>query len=341
MYRASVVILNWNGIGFLRQYLPLLVEHTTYNDVELVVADNNSSDGSQEYIKNAFPTVRLIEFAQNHGFAGGYNLALNQIEAKYFILLNSDVEVTKGWIEPLLDFLDKNDDVAAVMPKIHSVHDKSLFEYAGAAGGYIDMFGYPFCRGRVFDHLEKDNGQYDDVAEVFWATGACLTIRSEVYKALGGLDEHFFAHMEEIDLCWRVQWDGYRIFCVPQSVIYHYGGGALPKESPKKIFLNFRNSLYMLVKNLTLAYLPLIIFCRLFFDAVAGLQFLLKKKPDFAWAVVKAWFSFIVKIPFYLNYRRKSHKTRVSKKWDKLVFHKSVVCSYFVLKKQTFTEIIK
>ena len=192
MYRASVVILNWNGIGFLRQYLPLLVEHTTYNDVELVVADNNSTDGSQEYIKQSFSTIRLIEFYENHGFAGGYNLAFNEIDAKYYILLNSDVEVTKGWIEPLLDFLDKNDDVAAVMPKVHSVHDKSLFEYAGAAGGYIDMFGYPFCRGRVFDHLEKDNGQYDDVAEVFWATGACLTIRSEVYKAVGGLDKRFF-----------------------------------------------------------------------------------------------------------------------------------------------------
>ena len=249
--KTAVVILNWNTEGFLKEFLPGLL-HSVKNveGAELIVADNASTDGSMTVMKECFPTVRTIELEKNFGFTGGYNKAFDQIDSEYFLLINSDIEVTDGWLEPLVQWMDNHPECGACAPKLHSWQEREKFEYAGAAGGYIDRFGYPFCRGRVMKRLETDCGQYDSPADVFWATGACLMVRSSLYRKLGGLDERFFAHMEEIDLCWRMQLEGYKITVVPQSVVYHVGGGTLPASSPFKLFLNYRNNLMMLENNL-------------------------------------------------------------------------------------------
>lgn len=249
--KTAVVILNWNTEGFLKEFLPGLL-HSVKNveGAEVIVADNASTDGSMTVMKECFPTVRTIELEKNFGFTGGYNKAFDQIDSEYFLLINSDIEVTDGWLEPLVLWMDNHPECGACAPKLHSWQEREKFEYAGAAGGYIDMFGYPFCRGRVMKRLETDSGQYDSPADVFWATGACLMVRSSLYRKLGGLDERFFAHMEEIDLCWRMQLEGYKITVVPQSVVYHVGGGTLPASSPFKLFLNYRNNLMMLENNL-------------------------------------------------------------------------------------------
>ena len=249
--KTAVVILNWNTEGFLKEFLPGLL-HSVKNveGAEVIVADNASTDGSMTVMKEYFPTVRTIELEKNFGFTGGYNKAFDQIDSEYFLLINSDIEVTDGWLEPLVQWMDNHPECGACAPKLHSWQEREKFEYAGAAGGYIDRFGYPFCRGRVMKRLETDCGQYDSPADVFWATGACLMVRSSLYRKLGGLDERFFAHMEEIDLCWRMQLEGYRITVVPQSVVYHVGGGTLPASSPFKLFLNYRNNLMMLENNL-------------------------------------------------------------------------------------------
>ena len=249
--KTAVVILNWNTEGFLKEFLPGLL-HSVKNveGAEVIVADNASTDGSMTVMKECFPTVRTIELEKNFGFTGGYNKAFDQIDSEYFLLINSDIEVTDGWLEPLVQWMDNHPECGACAPKLHSWQEREKFEYAGAAGGYIDRFGYPFCRGRVMKRLETDCGQYDSPADVFWATGACLMVRSSLYRKLGGLDERFFAHMEEIDLCWRMQLEGYRITVVPQSVVYHVGGGTLPASSPFKLFLNYRNNLMMLENNL-------------------------------------------------------------------------------------------
>ena len=249
--KTAVVILNWNTEGFLKEFLPGLL-HSVKNveGAEVIVADNASTDGSMTVMKECFPTVRTIELEKNFGFTGGYNKAFDQIDSEYFLLINSDIEVTDGWLEPLVQWMDNHPECGACAPKLHSWQEREKFEYAGAAGGYIDRFGYPFCRGRVMKRLETDCGQYDSPADVFWATGACLMVRSSLYRKLGGLDERFFAHMEEIDLCWRMQLEGYKITVVPQSVVYHVGGGTLPASSPFKLFLNYRNNLMMLENNL-------------------------------------------------------------------------------------------
>ena len=249
--KTAVVILNWNTEGFLKEFLPGLL-HSVKNveGAEVIVADNASTDGSMTVMKECFPTVRTIELEKNFGFTGGYNKAFYQIDSEYFLLINSDIEVTDGWLEPLVQWMDNHPECGACAPKLHSWQEREKFEYAGAAGGYIDRFGYPFCRGRVMKRLETDCGQYDSPADVFWATGACLMVRSSLYRKLGGLDERFFAHMEEIDLCWRMQLEGYKITVVPQSVVYHVGGGTLPASSPFKLFLNYRNNLMMLENNL-------------------------------------------------------------------------------------------
>lgn len=249
--KTAVVILNWNTEGFLKEFLPGLL-HSVKNveGAEVIVADNASTDGSMTVMKECFPTVRTIELEKNFGFTGGYNKAFDQIDSEYFLLINSDIEVTDGWLEPLVQWMDNHPECGACAPKLHSWQERENFEYAGAAGGYIDRFGYPFCRGRVMKRLETDCGQYDSPADVFWATGACLMVRSSLYRKLGGLDERFFAHMEEIDLCWRMQLEGYKITVVPQSVVYHVGGGTLPASSPFKLFLNYRNNLMMLENNL-------------------------------------------------------------------------------------------
>ena len=249
--KTAVVILNWNTEGFLREFLPGLIHSVAkVEGAEVIVADNASTDGSMDVMKNEFPQVKTLLFEKNYGFTGGYNKAFSQIESDYFVLINSDIEVTEDWLKPLVEWMDSHPECGACAPKLHSWQERNMFEYAGAAGGYLDRFGYPFCRGRILKRLEKDNGQYDSPADVLWATGACLMVRSSVYRKLGGLDERFFAHMEEIDLCWRMQLEGYKVTVVPESVVYHVGGGTLPATSPFKLFLNYRNNLLMLDNNL-------------------------------------------------------------------------------------------
>ena len=263
--KTAVVILNWNTEGFLKDFLPGLISSVGKVDgAEVVVADNASTDGSTEVMRTQFPEVKTIEFDKNHGFTGGYNKAFEALYGtaespkddapEYFLLINSDIEVSEGWLQPLVDWMDSHPDCGACAPKLHSWQDKDKFEYAGAAGGYIDRFGYPFCRGRILSRLEQDKGQYDSPADVLWATGACLLVRSCVYAKLGGLDDRFFAHMEEIDLCWRMQLEGWKVTVIPESVVYHVGGGTLPATSPFKTFLNFRNNLLMLENNLARTY---------------------------------------------------------------------------------------
>lgn len=253
--KTAVVILNWNTKGFLEKFLPGLISSVSeLPDTEVIVADNASTDGSLELMKEMFPEIRTIVFDRNYGFTGGYNKAFESVDSEYFVLINSDIEVPAGWLKPLADWMDSHPECGACAPKLHSWQERDKFEYAGAAGGYLDRFGYPLCRGRVMGRLETDHGQYDKPKDVFWATGACLMVRSSVYKALGGLDERFFAHMEEIDLCWRMQLQGWRVTVVPDSVVYHVGGGTLPATSPFKLFLNYRNNLLMLANNLASTY---------------------------------------------------------------------------------------
>ena len=275
---TAIVILNWNGAQMLRRFLPSVVAHTPAGSARVIVADNGSTDDSLAVLAAEFPAVEVIALDQNYGFAEGYNQALRRVGEGYdsYLLLNSDVEVPEGWLQPMLDYMENHPDVAACQPKLRAHHTPTHFEYAGAAGGYIDSLGYPFCRGRIFDTVEADGGQYDQVADIFWATGAALLIRSAVYWEVGGLDGRFFAHQEEIDLCWRVRSRAYRIVCVPQSVVYHLGGGTLPKENPRKTFLNFRNNLLLLYKNLPQRRLRTVFFLRFWLDALASLVFLLK-----------------------------------------------------------------
>lgn len=246
----AVVILNWNGLGMLQTYLPTLIARTTCPGAFIVVADNGSTDGSVAWLQTNYPAIRTLRFDQNYGFTGGYNRALREIDADYYVLLNSDIEVGEKWLEPLAGFMEEHPEVGICQPKVLSIAERDRFEYAGAAGGFIDYLGYPFCRGRILSKLEKDQGQYDEAVECFWATGACMMVRSALYHHLGGLDELFFAHMEEIDFCWRAKMLGYQVWCVPASTVWHVGGGTLPNNSPRKLYFNYRNNLLMLRKNL-------------------------------------------------------------------------------------------
>lgn len=284
--KVAIVILNWNGRNMLRRFLPSVLSHS--DGATVVVADNASTDDSIELMEKEFPGVRLIKLDSNYGFAEGYNLALRQVDADYYLLLNSDVEVGERWLEPLVAFLDEHPDYCACQPKLRSYYLRDEFEYAGASGGYIDKYGYPFCRGRLFSTVEKDKGQYDKTADVFWATGACMMIRSTDYWNAGGLDARFFAHCEEIDLCWRLRLMDRRIACVPQSVVYHVGGGTLPKSNPMKTYLNFRNNLTMLYKNLDEQSLARVMRVRRVLDYVAALQMLLTGKLGEFSAVIRA-----------------------------------------------------
>ena len=288
MKKISVVILNWNGIGMLQKFLPSVVKYSQGKDVEICVADNASTDGSVAYLEANFPDVRLIVLDKNYGFAEGYNRAFQHVEAEYVVLLNSDVEVTPHWLDSLVDYMDAHPEVAACQPKIRSERNKDSFEYAGAAGGYLDKYGYPFCRGRIFEVVEKDQGQYDTIQPIFWATGAALFIRLKDYREVGGLDGRFFAHMEEIDLCWRLRSRGRGIVCIPRSMVYHVGAATLKKENPRKTFLNFRNNLLMLYKNLPEKDLKSVMFVRGVLDRVAAVVFLLKGEKEAAKAVLQA-----------------------------------------------------
>lgn len=283
---TSVIILNWNGAQMLRTYLPSVIEHTSLPDSEIIVADNGSTDDSLDILAKEFPSVRAIVLDRNYGFAEGYNRAIAQVDSTYVVLLNSDVEVTEGWLTPLLGYLDAHPGVAAVQPKIRSWNNKDFFEHAGAAGGFLTWLGYPYCRGRKFGKVERDNGQYDTVAEIDWTTGAAMCVRRDTYEACGGLDPAFFAHMEEIDLCWRMRNKGWKLACVPQSVVFHLGGGALSYDNPRKTFLNFRNNLLMIYKNRRF---PWIVLClRFFLDYAAAAMFLVTGKRGSAKAVIDA-----------------------------------------------------
>jgi len=322
--KTAVVVLNWNGKAWLEKFLPNLVNHSQVATV--FVADNASTDDSVDYVKINFPTVKIIVNASNGGYAKGYNDVLKQIDAEYFVLINSDIEVTAGWLSPIISLMDSDKQIASCQPKILNYNSKTKFEYAGASGGFIDNLGYPFCRGRIFDDLEQDKGQYNDAVEVFWATGACLFVRSTHFWELGGLDEDFFAHQEEIDLCWRLKNKGYKIMVQPKSVVYHVGGGTLNTGSPFKTHLNFRNNLFMLFKNLPISSLFTTIPMRLVLDGVAALTFLNKEKGlEHVLAIAKAHFSFYFAIPNLIAKRQKiSQKNSLVGKmnWSILVKNK-------------------
>ena len=289
--KIAVVILNWNGVSWLEKFLGNTIRYS--QEATIYIIDNNSTDNSIQYIKHNFPKVKVIQLEKNYGYAKGYNLALNQITANYYILLNSDIEVTKNWISPIIELMHSDESISACQPKILDFNNKNKFEYAGASGGMIDFLGYPFCRGRIFDDIEDDINQYDDKREIFWATGACLFIKANHFKKVNGFDSDFFAHQEEIDLCWRLKNIGYKIMVEPKSVVYHVGGGTLNHSSPYKTYLNFRNNLFMLFKNLPFQSLFIIIFFRLILDAIAAVTFLNKQQGfSHIFAIIKAHFSF-------------------------------------------------
>jgi GT2 family glycosyltransferase len=292
MPAIAVAILNWNGKSFLERFLPPLLAQTSRPDVSFVVIDNGSTDGSAAFLRAHFPAVTLICLDKNYGFTGGYNRGLQQVEADYYVLLNSDVEVTENWLQPLLDLMEEDTGVGACMPKISAYGSSGFFEYAGAAGGFIDKYGYPFCRGRILSHIESDTGQYDKRCAVFWATGACMMVRAALYRRLGGFDALFFAHMEEIDLCWRMQAAGYKIMCEPQSIVFHVGGGTLPNNHPQKIYLNHRNNLYLLYKNLPPKKRTAILTVRMALDGLSAMTYLWKGKYSFFMAVWRAHLHF-------------------------------------------------
>lgn len=340
MKKTSVVILNWNGAELLQKFLPTVLKHTQSEDCEVVVADNASSDNSVEVMKQQFPYVKLILLDKNYGFAEGYNRALQQVDSKYVVLLNSDVETSNNWLNPLIDHLERNRNTAAVQPKILSYNNKSMFEYAGAAGGFIDRYGYPFCRGRILHKLEEDKGQYDKPIEIFWATGACLCMRRDDYIKAGGLDAKFFAHMEEIDLCWRLLSRGKKIFCLPQSKVYHVGGASLDSESPRKVHLNFRNNLLMIYKNATLAKLIEILLMRIVLDTAAAAHFLVQGKWKHAKAVGDAYSDFIKMSPSFKHKRKNNLKKTVQRNIPQL-YQGSMLFDFYFRRRRKYSEIKK
>jgi GT2 family glycosyltransferase len=328
--KIAVVILNWNGAKLLEQFLPSIIQYSS--EATIYVADNASTDDSEAFVQEHFPSIKIIKNTGNHGFAKGYNEALKQIDAEIYALVNSDIEVTANWLQPIIETFEIEKQTSIIQPKILDFKNKEYFEYAGAAGGFIDKFGFPYCRGRIFDTLEKDNGQYNDNCEIFWASGACFFIRSEIYHELEGFDESFFAHQEEIDLCWRAINDGHTIKYNSQSVVYHVGGATLKQGNPKKTYLNFRNSLLMLVKNLPKKGLFFVIFFRMILDGIAGVRFLTQGKFKHALAILHAHFSFYCVSLIYLkkrkHFQRKQYYTV-----------KSIVFIYYVKKLTFFKEI--
>ena len=338
--RTAVVILNWNGEKFLNQFLPVLLRNTQLPGVDIYVADNASTDNSLSLIEEQFPTVKTLLLDKNYGFAGGYNKALAQINADYFVLLNSDVEVSENWLQPLLNYMNENADVAACQPKIKSFYNRDYFEHAGASGGFIDYLGFPFCRGRVVGTAEMDRGQYDTVIDVFWATGACLLIRSELYNQVGGLDDEFFAHMEEIDLCWRLKGQGFRIVCIPQSEVYHVGGGTLQVEHPHKTYLNFRNNLLMLYKNLPQKSLSNIMRWRMLFDYAAAFQLFVTGKPQNAKSVLEARKDFKKMLPGFVDKRIENLSSATRTDFPEML-RKSIVIEYYLKGNKTYSKLIK
>ncbi|WP_153799919.1 glycosyltransferase family 2 protein [Foetidibacter luteolus] len=333
---VAIVILNYNGINYLRQFLPSVL-NCGYGNKRVIVADNASTDGSLELLQNEFTTVERILLPRNYGFAGGYNMALQQVQADYFILLNSDVEVTPGWIEPVIALMETDPLIAACQPKLLSYHQKELFEYSGGAGGWIDYLGYPFSRGRIFEVCEADKGQYNNPEAVFWASGAAMFVRPAVFNACNGFDGWFFAHMEEIDLCWRMQLLGYKIMSCPASTVYHVGGGTLPKGNERKVYLNFRNNLVMLSKNLTVQERLWKLPFRFLLDVLFALKNLFTGYPKSFTAVLKAYVSLVL---WWLRRKKKYPYRRMGMKALTGVHQHSVVWAYFAGKKTLFSEIV-
>ena len=327
----AVVILNWNGKELLKQFLPSVIKYS--GDAEIYVADNNSTDDSIVFLQRNFPQVKLIQNSRNAGYAGGYNLALKEVEEEIQILLNSDVEVTENWLKPISEIFEKEPGTAAVQPKILDYNKKGHFEYAGAAGGFIDKFGYPFCRGRIFQHMEEDHGQYNEDAYIFWASGACLAIRKSAFNEVGGLDEDFFAHQEEIDLCWRLQNKGHKIKYAAKSSVFHVGGATLQDMNPKKTYFNFRNSLFLLLKNVESSELYWILFIRMILDGIAGIKFLFEGKWNHFFAILGAHGS------FYKYYSRINKKREKSFRTGKYYLIPSVVYAHYIKHKNKFTEL--
>lgn len=331
--KIAIVILNWNGQYLLEKFLPTIIKFSDLENVEIYVADNASTDNSVSFVKKNFPSIKIVQNKTNGGYAKGYNDALKHVNADVFALVNSDIEVTENWLNPIISIFENEPKTAIVQPKILDYKNKNLFEYAGAAGGFIDKLGYPYCRGRIFSNLETDNEQYNDTIEIFWASGACLFIRSEVFNTLNGFDEDYFAHQEEIDLCWRAKNMDHLIKYVGNSTVFHIGGATLKEESPRKSFLNFRNSLFTLVKNLPTSKLIPVITTRLILDGIAGLKFLIEFRPIHTLAIIRAHFSFY----YYLPKTIRKRNTHFLKRNYYTV--KSIVWNYFVLRKKTFKEL--
>jgi len=338
MTSVSIVILNWNGKHYLQRFLPLLLKTTGHPGAEVVVADNGSTDGSVELLEKSFPRVRLICFDRNYGFTGGYNRALGQLDSFCYLLLNSDIEVTDGWLEPLLKEMEENRSVAACTPKILDFNHRSRFEYAGAAGGWIDRYGYAFCRGRLFDRMEEDHGQYDDPADIFWGSGACLLVRADLFREAGGLDERFFAHMEEIDLCWRFHRMGYRVRYVPGSKVYHVGGGTLERGNPRKTFLNFRNNLLLLYKNLSGGKRRRVLFTRMILDGISAFRFLLQGAFSDFLAIWRAHLAFY---GMKGSYKRTGSKNNLAENnvIVKGIYPGSIVAEFFLGGRKQFDQL--
>jgi GT2 family glycosyltransferase len=334
--KTAVVLLNWNGIHLLKQFLPEVIACSS--GASIVVADNASNDGSVAMLKSDFPDVRIIEIASNKGFTGGYNEALQQIDAEFYVLLNTDVQVTPGWIEPMEAWFDEDPKIGAIQPKIRAFKQRTHFEYAGASGGYLDRLGFPFCRGRIFESLEPDEGQYDDQREVFWASGACMFVRSTVFHECEGFDEAFFAHMEEIDLCWRMKNRGYRIMVEPRSLVFHIGGGTLDKGNWRKTYLNFRNNLELIYKNIEDHYLLRSLFMRMLLDGIAAFKFLISNGYMHFWAILRAHLHFYRMIP-QIRQKRKLLKQKINNRNSVGVYTSSVVADYFLRKKKKFSQL--
>ncbi|MDG1039780.1 MAG: glycosyltransferase family 2 protein [Polaribacter sp.] len=330
--KTAIVILNWNGKKLLEQFLPSVVNFSS-NEAEVYVADNASSDDSIKFIKEFYPTVKIVKNAKNGGYAKGYNDALQHIDADIYCLLNSDIEVTENWLTPVLNVFKNEENTAIIQPKLLDFKNKSKFEYAGAAGGFVDLYGYPYCRGRVFNHLEKDNNQFDDTSEIFWASGACLFIRSKLYHRLGGFDEDYFAHQEEIDLCWRIQNEGFQIKYVGVSTVYHVGGATLQETNPHKTFLNFRNSLLNVVKNVPTKWFLFVVFSRLILDGIAGIKFMIELRPIHTLAIVKAHIS------FYKNFAKFIRKRKKLQQKENYNLNTSIVWQYFFLRRKKFQDL--
>ncbi len=336
--KIAIVILNWNGEKLFPQFLPSVVENSTGKNIEIIVADNGSTDQSISYLQQNFTSIKIINLKENYGFAEGYNQALKQVDADYFVLLNSDVKVSPNWIEPCINQFENDEIIAAIQPKILSYNNPDSFEYAGAAGGFIDRYGYPFCRGRILNHLEKDTNQHNQSTQIFWATGAAMFLRAEAFKNVGGLDGDFWAHMEEIDLCWRLKSRGYKITYEPQSVVYHLGGGTLSYDSPQKIYLNFRNNLWMLFKNLPKEQFKRIFFSRMILDGVAAIKFLVGFQCNGFWAVVQAHYSFYKNLS-ELRQKRKEIQKLVIVKTHPEMCTKSIMWKFFIQKKYKFSDL--